>query len=206
MGCPACRDLKELLTRNYGEEAVVYNDVSIRENGEKLVALYSMIYPEMQDLGIPLTIIVIDGEPAGSVIGAMPDDFWTDMINECLKTGKFMIFDGQALYVAEKDPLIMKQISEIIGLSHPTATAPITSTNSSPTTASSTASFNTTQTLPPTSTTPTALAKNSTQLEWTWAETPVKEGSAQLTNYAFMIAAAALLLAILALQFRRKRQ
>ena len=192
MGCPYCRDLKERLTRNYGEGAVVFREVSEPENGERLVALYSIIYPEIWDMGVPLTIIVIDGEPAGSVIGGMPDDFWRDVIDECLRTGKFVVFDGQAFYIAEKDPLIMRQISEIIGLT-PSAETAATSITPSANASSATPST-------------AALTRNLTRLEWTWAEAPAKGAAAQLTNYGFMIAAAVLLAAILALQFRKRRQ
>jgi len=196
MGCPYCRDLKERLTGSYGEGAVIFREVDEPENGERLAALYSMIYPEMRDMGIPLTIIVIDGEPAGSVIGGMPDDFWRDMIDECLRTGKFLVFDGQALYIAEKDQSVMRRISEIIGL---TPSANVSSA------APSTVASDTAQTLPA-SAMSTALTKNLTRLEWACAEAPVKVESAQLTNYGFMIAAAVLLAAMLTLQLRRRRQ
>lgn len=191
MDCPFCRDLRERLTGNYGEGAVIFREVNEPENGEKLAALYSIIYPEKRDIGVPLTIIVIDEEPAGSVIGAMPDDFWKDMTEECLRTGKFVIFDGGALYVAEKDPHITKRISEIIGLS--------SSTNNTP--AAPSPSANTTSSVA-SNKTHTSQATLTKTLEQTWMESSIKQSSAQLTNFAFMIAAA-LLVAILALQFKR---
>lgn len=118
MGCP-CRDLKERLISYYGEEAVVFNEVSEPENAEKLIALYSLLYPDAEGIGVPVTIVVIDGEPAASVIGAMPDAFWTKVIDKCIETGEFVIFDGEAPYVIVRNLRIIGKISEIIGLSPP---------------------------------------------------------------------------------------
>jgi len=191
MGCPHCRDLKERLTARYGEGAVVFREVGEPENGRRLVALYSIIYPEIGDMAVPLTVIVIDGEPAGSVIGAMPDDFWEGMIHECLRSGKFMIFDGGALYAAERDPAVMRQISEIIGLA-PSASASAISTSSSANESS---------------TAPATAPEENPGNQPCPGRTLTGESAerSRFANYGFMIAAAVLLAAILALRLRRRR-
>ena len=189
MGCPACSHLKEVLTQAYGEDSMVFMEVSQHENGEKLMVLYSIIYPEVREYPIPLTIIVVDGELAGSAIGAMEADFWQYMINESLKTGKFMVADGEGkIYVADKDPGVMVKIAEIIGLnaSQPSAPAP--------------ANHNTTR------------AENYTTMPKTTRLTPVQSfqdieqrRSIATTNYITLILAIILLVTMMAFNLRKTR-
>ena len=182
MDCPACRHLKEVLTQAYGEDSMVFMDVSRRENGERLTALYSIIYPEMREYPIPLTIIVVDGELAGSAIGAMEADFWQYMVNESLKTGKFMVADAEGnIYVADKDPEVMAEIAEIIGLKSPQPPAP--------------ASHNATR------------AENYTAILKTTQLTPIRSveqrRSTATTNYIVLILAATLLAATMTFNLRK---
>lgn len=187
MGCPACRHLKEILTQAYGEDSMVFMDVSQHENGEKLMALYSIIYPEVREYPIPLTIIVVDGELAGSAIGAMEADFWQYMVNESLKTGKFMVADGEGnIYVADKDPEVMAKIAEIIGLNASQPSAP--------------ANHNTTR------------AENYTTMPKTTQLTPVqsfqdveKRRSTAVTNYIVLILGIILLATTMTFNLRKTR-
>ena len=121
--CPHCNRLKEILIQTYGEEAVVYNDVSIRENGEKLIALYKLVYPEVELPAVPLTIVVVDGSPAASAVGGAEPEFWEFLIEKHLELGKFLRVDFEGnVQVADRDQQLRMGIVGIIGLTPSTTT------------------------------------------------------------------------------------
>jgi len=123
MGCPHCRHLKEELARAYGEGAVVFIEVSERENAERLIALYALLYPEVEEVAVPLTIVVVDGSPAASAVGAWGRELWESLIEEHMRLGRFLKvgFDGR-IQVADRDHQIRLEVARIIGLAAPTAT------------------------------------------------------------------------------------
>lgn len=178
MKCPYCRSLKERLTSMYGENAVDFRNVEEPDNGRRLETLYSIIYPRKGEIGIPLTIIVVNGEPAGSVIGAMDDEFWRWMISETLlRTGEFLVYDEGALYAAKKDSAIMGVISELIGPSPSNASAIVAGSMAA------------------------ALSSPTPVATHVVATTGRDHGAA---NYAIMAVAAAILAAIIVSRLRRR--
>lgn len=125
--CPHCNRLKEILIQAYGEEAVVFNDVTVRENGEKLIALYKLVYPEVELPAVPLTIVVVDGSPAASAVGEAEPEFWEFLIEKHLELGKFLRVDFEGnVQVTDRDQQLRMGIAGIIGLASSTTTVTTT--------------------------------------------------------------------------------
>jgi len=124
--CPHCNHLKETLIQVYGEGAVVFKDVTIRENGEELLTLYMILYPEVKQPGVPLTIIVVDGSPAASAVGDAEPEFWQFLIEKHLEVGKFLRVDFEGnVQVTDRDQQLRTDIARVIGLTPPTTSTVI---------------------------------------------------------------------------------
>lgn len=78
--CPACRYLKEVITGNFGEDALVFRDITNSTNAR----IYQDIY-DYFSLGshyyIPLTIIYIGEDPKAVAVGAYPINVWNEILS-----------------------------------------------------------------------------------------------------------------------------
>jgi len=122
--CMACSCLKEVLTEEFGESSVIFNEIYGNETCVRIMEeIYELAFPDLppKDRVIPLTGVICDGELVAVVAGLPREDpdFWRDLAQErdCL-----LIVYPDGSQRTSTDPALNSQIAECFRGRAPTGT------------------------------------------------------------------------------------
>lgn len=113
--CPHCVHLKEALIRAYGQEAVTFLEVSHEGGMERLLSLYKLVYPEAGIVGVPFTVVTINGAPMVCAVGDLPLEDWQHLMEEARRVGRPIKVDFSGKVVV-LDEGVGREIAQILEL------------------------------------------------------------------------------------------